>query len=262
MLDTLIGSVERQAHEGGAGSPVVGVGHSFGGAILCCAAAHRPDLFERLVIVDPPMFRPAYRVLAYVASRMLHPRLWHPLVSGAQRRKNWWQDREAARSYLRTRGIFARMHPDSLDAFIEHALVELPEGTAERGEQEAGEPAREGGACRGVQLLFPPAAEAAIFATLPVELPFLPSGARLGQYDLDRAYGPARAGWFLYSSQVHPNIQLRQFALLELLYSNGFTQIALLLTGASECMPYSTQRMKSNKHYIANIANICMYVYV
>ena len=124
MIDTLIGSVERQAHGGaGSGSPVVGVGHSFGGAILCCAAARRPDLFERLVIVDAPMFRPAYRLLAYVASSLVDARLWHPLVAGAQRRKNWWEGREAARSYLRTRGIFARMHPDSLEAFIEHALV-------------------------------------------------------------------------------------------------------------------------------------------
>ena len=29
-------------------APVHGVGHSFGGALLCCAAAQRPDLFEKV----------------------------------------------------------------------------------------------------------------------------------------------------------------------------------------------------------------------
>ncbi|KAJ1492639.1 hypothetical protein T484DRAFT_1742345 [Baffinella frigidus] len=51
MADGLIEDTERQASKG----RVVGVGHSFGGALLCLAAAQRPDLFERLIIVDPPM---------------------------------------------------------------------------------------------------------------------------------------------------------------------------------------------------------------
>lgn len=177
MIGMLIQSIERQA-QAGTFSPVIGVGHSFGGAIMCCAASRRPDLFKKLVLVDPPMFRPAYRSLAYVASSLLDAKLWHPLVAGAARRRNWWKTRDAARAYLRTRGIFAQMHPDSLDAFIQHALVEA---TEERGETEgtkgAGETRR-----HGVRLLFPPEAEAAIFESFPLELPFLTSKcARVGQ---------------------------------------------------------------------------------
>ncbi len=94
-----------------------GVGHSFGGAILCCAAAHRPQLFEKLVIVDPPMFSPATRGVAYLASA-LGLESWHPLVSRALRRRNKWASLDDARAYLETRGVFKDMHPQVLSVLL------------------------------------------------------------------------------------------------------------------------------------------------
>jgi len=96
---------------------VYGVGHSFGGAILCCAAAHRPQLFEKLVIVDPPMFSPATRGVAYLASA-LGLESWHPLVSRALRRRNKWVSHDDARAYLETRGVFKDMHPQVLSVLL------------------------------------------------------------------------------------------------------------------------------------------------
>jgi pimeloyl-ACP methyl ester carboxylesterase len=36
--------------------PVIGLGHSFGGAIMVCAAASRPDLFRKLIIIGIPIY--------------------------------------------------------------------------------------------------------------------------------------------------------------------------------------------------------------
>ena len=186
MRDDIICSVEAQleGEKGGPTGRIHAIGHSFGGAILCCAAARRPDLFGTLVIVDPPMFRRLPRVAAFLASVLgVDARYWHPFVRGAMRRTRAWPSRDAARRHLSARYPFKKMHPDSLDAFVDHALCSSSAG--------------------GVQLLFSPEAEAAIFVTFPPDLPLVQSAETLlGQYDLDKAF-PARhsAGWLLYSSE-------------------------------------------------------------
>ena len=47
----LINSIERNYKE-----PIVGIGHSFGAAVTFLAAASRPDLFERVILLDPTIF--------------------------------------------------------------------------------------------------------------------------------------------------------------------------------------------------------------
>jgi pimeloyl-ACP methyl ester carboxylesterase len=36
---------------------VVGIGHSFGGALMLCAQSVYPDLFSKLFLFDPPVFQ-------------------------------------------------------------------------------------------------------------------------------------------------------------------------------------------------------------
>jgi len=38
----------------------MGVGHSFGGAVSILAALEHPQLFEALVLIDPPMSQPRW----------------------------------------------------------------------------------------------------------------------------------------------------------------------------------------------------------
>ena len=45
MVNRLIEQVENRKE------PVIGLGHSFGGAMMVCAAASRPELFRKLIIV-------------------------------------------------------------------------------------------------------------------------------------------------------------------------------------------------------------------
>jgi len=55
LVKSIISQAEEAARKGG-GRRVRAVGHSAGGALLCCAASKRPELFEDLCIVDSPMF--------------------------------------------------------------------------------------------------------------------------------------------------------------------------------------------------------------
>jgi len=49
LKQQLIESIERQAHE-----PIVGVGHSLGGALNLIASLERPDLFKAVIMLDVP----------------------------------------------------------------------------------------------------------------------------------------------------------------------------------------------------------------
>ena len=80
MIDHLVESVQEWNKMSSA--PLIGLGHSFGGAMLCCAAGRRPDLFQKLVIVDPPMFHPLVRITWRTVQSLLGQRASqiHPLV--------------------------------------------------------------------------------------------------------------------------------------------------------------------------------------
>ena len=54
-----IAVAERLLEESGRRSVALGLGHSFGGTSLLSVAARRPDLFERLILVDPVVPAPA-----------------------------------------------------------------------------------------------------------------------------------------------------------------------------------------------------------
>lgn len=120
------------------GRIAVGIGNSFGGTAMIGAAARRPGLFDRLVLVDavvpPPPHLPRGNVDAYARR----------LVEGARRRRSHWASRAAARAYCRERPLFASWHEVALDAYLLDGLADAPDG--------------------GVVLKCPGAIEAAIFA--------------------------------------------------------------------------------------------------
>ena len=61
MRNALIKEIESRKE------PVIGVGHSFGGALMICAASSRPELFRKLIIVGTcSRFVPRTRYLYYI----------------------------------------------------------------------------------------------------------------------------------------------------------------------------------------------------
>ena len=102
----------------------LGLGNSFGGTALLGAAARRPHLFDRLVLVDPVTPPPpdVPRTPEH-AVRMLS------LVDGARKRRAHWPSRAAARAHWSKRTLFARWHPRALDLYALDGLREAADGS-------------------------------------------------------------------------------------------------------------------------------------
>jgi pimeloyl-ACP methyl ester carboxylesterase len=120
------------------GPVALGLGHSFGGTATLLAAVERPDLFERLVLVDPVVFpRRAFESDPERRARA------GGMAEGARRRRHVFPDRAAARASWRRREAFAHWDPRALELYLAEGLADRPGG--------------------GVELKCPGEVEAAIF---------------------------------------------------------------------------------------------------
>jgi pimeloyl-ACP methyl ester carboxylesterase len=103
----------------------LGMGHSFGGTSLLGAAAERPALFERLLLVDPVTPPPA--------SLRGPERIEHEsrMAEGARRRRGEWPSLAEARAWFAGRGIFESWRPDAIDLYVLDGLRERADGSVE-----------------------------------------------------------------------------------------------------------------------------------
>lgn len=125
FVEDLVAVAERLLEETGRQSIALGLGHSFGGTSLLGAAARRPKLFERLVLVDPVTPPPSARLAPE------RPRRVHRLAEGARRRQQHFASREEARERWAGRSSFARFDPRALDLYAVHGLRERADGGVE-----------------------------------------------------------------------------------------------------------------------------------
>ncbi len=96
--------------------PVVGLGHSAGGAAVVMAELLAPGTFSAMVLVEP-IFVPPYG-WPEAAS----------LVRAAIKRKRRFDDAEAAAENFATKPAFAGWHPAALAEYVEHGLRPGPDG--------------------------------------------------------------------------------------------------------------------------------------
>ena len=94
--------------------PLVGVGHSMGGAGLAFAELERPGTFEHLILYEP--------ILRPPGPQIEWPGGVSPMVSGTLKRRRQWTSRKEARAYLSTRGFYKTLDPRVLDAFVAHGI--------------------------------------------------------------------------------------------------------------------------------------------
>lgn len=112
--------------------PVVGVGHSMGGATMVMAELLRPGTLAGMVLIEPVITPPPYG-----------RRTDHALAVMAARRRPTFPSREAAAASYRPKPLFRHWHPDAFAGYLEGALRAHPDG---------------------VGLACPPEVEAAVFA--------------------------------------------------------------------------------------------------
>ena len=145
LVDEVIADITAQAD----GNKVVGVGHSFGSLLLLMASYKRPELFEQVVLMDPPFLMGKKTALLEVAQKFklsMVDRATPALL--AVKRVDFWPSRDVAYKSLRHKSIFKRFDERCFQAYMAHGLVE--------------DSARD-----GVTLRIPKALEADIFRTVP-----------------------------------------------------------------------------------------------
>jgi len=101
------------------------VGNSFGGTSLLGAAKRRPDLFGRLVLVDP--------VVPLLVEEIPPERREHmiAMVERATKRRADWPSRAEARAFFAERELFEHFDPRALDLYVLDGLRERGDGSVE-----------------------------------------------------------------------------------------------------------------------------------
>lgn len=126
---------------------VTGLGHSLGGVAIVFAARKRPDLFERLIIMDPPFFHPSRSFLIPILTALGQGHRI-PIAAKAMRRRENFASREEARVYFASKRLFRPFHPQCFEDYIQYGLTENADQT-------------------GVKLMIPAEVEASFFMNTP-----------------------------------------------------------------------------------------------
>ena len=116
--DELIDFTERNFQQ-----PVIALGHSFGAAISLFAAARRPELFEQIIAVDPPLFGKRKRWPVGLMRLLGVDDYGYPLPLMAQKRRNIFDSKHQALEYFKQKPLFKRFDPQCLEDYVQHALI-------------------------------------------------------------------------------------------------------------------------------------------
>ena len=99
--------------------PVVGVGHSMGGAAVVMAEVLKPATFAGMVLVEPVLMAPPRVRLEGFG-----------LAIQAAKRRSAFPSRADARAAYRTKALFARWDSEAFEGYIEGGLAQVEEGVA------------------------------------------------------------------------------------------------------------------------------------
>lgn len=146
LADELRGELERRYDQ-----PVIGLGHSLGGVLHLLVAAENPELYQQIILLDSPIIsRLSSAGIKFL--KLTNKFDKSPLVKTTRFRKSVWKDKETALKHFQAKEKFARFDEDVLRDYIEYSTVETE---------------------KGAELFFTTPIEAAIYATLPDDLPKL-----------------------------------------------------------------------------------------
>ena len=97
-------------------TPIIGAGHSMGGAALVMAAFREPELFRALVLYEPIIFPPQVRV------GITNTGVPSPLANGARRRRSTFASFDEAISNYSSKPPLDVMRSDALRAYVMHGF--------------------------------------------------------------------------------------------------------------------------------------------
>ena len=107
-----------------AGAPVYLVGHSLGGILSVMAAAQHPELARGVLMLDSPLVSGWRATTVGVAKHTNMVGRVSPGRVSRQRRTSWASSAEAL-EHFRKKKTFASWHPQALEDYIAHGMVDL-----------------------------------------------------------------------------------------------------------------------------------------
>ncbi|MCF7808699.1 MAG: alpha/beta hydrolase [Candidatus Marinimicrobia bacterium] len=133
--------------------PIIGMGHSIGGIVILFIALKRPDLFSRIVLLDPVL--PPKRFLAIMrVFRLLSIAHLNPLSRRAKRRRQVFESRRQAYSLYQKKSVFSNWKPGFLQAYVDTCFRQDEKGS--------------------VRLACSPELESSIYQSIPLQVWSLP----------------------------------------------------------------------------------------
>ena len=121
--DDALAAARATSHRHG-GRPLIGVGHSMGGATLLMAAHAEPSLFRALFIFEPIVFPPMPPNTGGETPSNF-------LADGARRRRSRFDSFDAALENFAKKPPMNAFHPVARESYVRHGFAERADGTVE-----------------------------------------------------------------------------------------------------------------------------------
>lgn len=106
---------------------IIGMGHSLGGVTSLIASIKRPDLFSKLILLDPVIFHGSFLKIMKIVPFSLRKKII-PIAKIAMKRKDLWDSKTEVYESWRKKRVFKRFSDEVLQNLIEHAIVARSDG--------------------------------------------------------------------------------------------------------------------------------------
>ena len=128
-VSDLIEVVGQVLDETGETTVALGIGSSFGGIITAAAQAEHGHLFERIVMLDPPI-HPTKESAAAAGYKMSSDTSNNrgQLVKQTLRRRAVWESRDEARQAWQSKPLFAAWDTEAFDLYLAQGLGDTSDG--------------------------------------------------------------------------------------------------------------------------------------
>lgn len=125
LIDELILSIETQCS-----IPVIGLGHSLGGVLTMLASFKKPELFEKVILLDAPRFSLTKSSIIKILKKLSLIDVVTPSRKIRNRTKSW-SDLGELNEYLKTKKLFRNFSPHCLNDYIKYGMIQNKDGSFE-----------------------------------------------------------------------------------------------------------------------------------
>ncbi len=106
---------------------IIGMGHSLGGVSTLLASIKRPDLFSKIILLDPVIFDKSYMKLINLVPDSLKKKII-PIAKVAMKRKDHWDSKEDVYESWRKKRVFKKISDSVLKDLVDCAVISNEKG--------------------------------------------------------------------------------------------------------------------------------------